>query len=747
MPGARANERTIQPDLVLRIRKRTDGTTHHLKALLEVCNRDLGIEVRDHDFPPVTIKGKLDEVVEGHFEQLQDQELVTEEQKHLARLRLAALGVRLGELLLPESLRVLLWSLRHHKPAPSLLLLSNETWLPWELSRLREPDDAAPTIPMAQAEAGDGDDETEGRYLVEIFALTRWLGDRPRHLELPLCDLGLVVPDSGLRNAKAEKDGLTKLFPEAEELTARALPVLKALASAAHDALHFTGYGITDSRDPDHGGVDLDAGDVLRPGDLGDAARQMGRRHPWVFFNACHSARGLFALSGLGGFADAFLRAGAGAFLGTYWQVPDDRAKDFALAVYDYFARAGLPLGEAVRRARDWLSKTYPGDPTFLAYTAYGHPLALRDEGVSRWSMGNNLPLSIPRQDWTGDEDSPAGLLRAEHAIVPFHGRDRERDELDAWCTDDQKLAVRLLTGEGGMGKTRLLLEIARRREQDGWLAGFLTKGEADRAPAEAWAALVAREKPLFLVTDYAETRRDLVVPIVRGMLDLKADGDAPPVRLVLLARHGQDWWEQLQSEGEGVGDFLQGPATSHFSLQPLAAEPKDRVESYLIAAQKFSEVLGKPLPGTDPGPMREDRYERVLIIHMSALAAVEGESGDRDHIFDYILKRERRFWRQLAKERELPQGITRGLGRAMAAFTLGGGAKTQLEAVSSLRELAFFAAKDPQLLEDVARVLHDSYADDKQFIAPLQPDLLGEHLIHREMEQGADELIDLVFR
>ncbi len=731
--------REVQPDLVLRIRHRKAGGNHHLTAVLEVRNRYLGLELRDEEYPPVTIEGSLEGFLPEWFQDVEVSELETESQRGLARKRLAGLGIRLGEHLLPAALRRRLWSLRSRKPAPSLLLLSNETWIPWELIRLREVDAAEP--------AGE-EVAPRGRYLVEIFAFTRWLRARGQHLELPLRRVGLIVPsDDGTPDAASERERLLRLFPGARDLPRRTSELLDALAAADCDGLHFTGHGIEGRDDPSRGGILLDGEDLLRPGDLDDEARNLGRRHPWVFINACHSARGLFALSGLGGFADAFLRAGAGAFLGVYWQVPDASAERFALAVYEYFA-GGLALGEAVRKARIWFSKKYPGDPSFLAYAVYGHPLAVRDEVASRWSLGESLPLAIPSRAWTAERDHPAGLLRAEYGVVPFHGRDRERGELDAWCGDERRLAVRLLTGEGGMGKTRLLLEVAKRREEEGWIAGFLTMGDADRAPTEAWDALAASAKPLFLVADYAETRRDLLVPILRGMLDASAAGNGRPTRLVLLARAALDWWEQLQSEGEGVGDFLQGPATSHFSLQPLAFEPEDRIEAYRRAAEAFASLHGKALPGTDPGTFEAEIYERVLFIHMTALAAVRGaDVADRDAILDYVLRRERRYWQRLAGERALPEETARGIGRAMAALTLGGGARTRLEAVSAIHELEFFAAKDPQLLEDVAGLLHESYPGEKQFIAPLQPDLLGEHLIHRELQRGADELLELVFR
>ena len=63
---------------------------------------------------------------------------------------------------------------------------------------------------------------------------------------------------------------------------------------------------------------------------------------------------------------------GSGAFIGTLWEVRDDSARAFSEALYDGLAR-GKTLGEAMRAGRSAISA---GDPTSLAYTLYGNPLA-----------------------------------------------------------------------------------------------------------------------------------------------------------------------------------------------------------------------------------------------------------------------------------------------------------------------------------------------------------------------------------
>ncbi|ROO60050.1 hypothetical protein EDC02_1904 [Micromonospora sp. Llam0] len=54
--------------------------------------------------------------------------------------------------------------------------------------------------------------------------------------------------------------------------------------------------------------------------------------------------------------------------------------------------------------------------------------------------------------------DQPSMLLAANNQVVPFTAlRDRDRAELAAWRDDPARgVAVRLLHGPGGQGKTRL---------------------------------------------------------------------------------------------------------------------------------------------------------------------------------------------------------------------------------------------------------------------------------------------------
>ncbi len=718
----------LHPDLVLNVHQVGPETALSLNFQLRIQRSRLGLGIVDERYETVTTSRSPQAYLASLFEHIE--ELPIDEDDGVED-RLAGIGVDLAEKLLPEKLRERLWTLRNTRPAPSLLLVSNALWIPWELLKLRDPNEHAL--------------RPEGPFLAEAFALTRWIEGRPQVLELPLRRMALVVPDDWrLDDATHEAERIHALDSEVTDVPARYSELLDRLASGRFDGWHFSGHGMLGHEHGDLQALILEEDASLTATDLADRARGLGKARPWVFLNACNTARSGFHLTGLGGLVQAFLRAGAGAFLGTHWALFDQRAGDFALACYEYF-HAGRSLGEAVRRARVWFRKKHPGDPRWLAYAVFGHPLAVRSEAASRWSAGERTPLHVPMERWDPAHSPDGALLRAEYGVVPFHGREKELEELHEWCHQEDAMAVRLLTGAGGMGKTRLLLEVCRKREAEGWEAGFLVP-EADRSPSEAWDCLRGLDRPLLIVVDYAETRRDLLVPLLQGVWKVRRTTDQK-VRLVLLARAALDWWEQLRTEGHGVDELLGGPATSERALKALALSIEDRERSYRLALRAFARQLKGDVPSRTPDNLDAEYFQRVLYLHMTALAAAQGAVlGDEDALLDHVLGRERRFWRKLAKERGLSPAIAPGLGRAMAALTLGGGAETETEAVASFEELEFFKASDRSVVVGVARLLHQLYPGD-QWIEPLQPDLLGEHLIESELEAGADDLLDLVLR
>lgn len=145
-------------------------------------------------------------------------------------------------------------------------------------------------------------------------------------------------------------------------------------------------------------------------------------------------------------------------------------------------------------------------------------------------------------------EFGPAHLLEPGLGVVPFTGRRLELELLEQWCNASGSL-VRLVTGGGGSGKTRLALELRKRMAQRGWRCVIVAEGgEGDVVQRARAAAPRAR---LLLVADYAEARAGL-----EKLLNAAAR-DEGCVRVLLLARHTGDWWQRLGAGAGAVRDVV----------------------------------------------------------------------------------------------------------------------------------------------------------------------------------------------
>ncbi len=647
---------------------------------------------------------------------------------------LSALGQELYRDLVPEALQLAYREFR--KRITTLLIVSNDPWIPWELIK----------------PSGDG---FEDDFLCCQFDLSRWLtgqtapatdfgADEIGANRIAVIEAGEVPRASVLRHAKDEGRFLQEFAARHGGVEARVLAdaryeqVDRLLTDGGCGVLHFVGHGMFQERDPNASLFLLADGRSFRPRDLyGPIEIRMRKDRPLVVFNSCQAARQAPAVTRLAGWVPHWiLDCGCGAFLGPVWEVDDAQAASFARSFYTAL-EDGATVAAATRQARLQVRQEFSDVTGWLAYTVYAHPGARL-----RLGMGPT-PLWIPESHWRPGLSPPGALLRAEYGVVPFDGRVEELSDLEAWCGDGGQVGVRLYTGAGGMGKTRLALELCRRARRNGWEAGFHTQDSGPSAAASRLKAMMVRRKPLLVVVDYAEAHRKLLISLLREMYRL----DQGKVRLLLLARAALGWWEALKVEGDGVGEILSGPATRWFTLQPLATDEETRQRLYRSAHQVFASHLKKPARAEAPLDLGAEFYERVLLLHMRALADVdEVPITDRDGLLDYILARERRFWERLATERDLPISLVEGIGRAVAAINLGGGALDEGHAVSILSSLRLFSGQDRGVLAQIARLLRDTYPGDN-WIDPLLPDLLGEHLTRREMEKDPTELLQMTIK
>ncbi|MDN5795093.1 MAG: CHAT domain-containing protein [Intrasporangium sp.] len=278
------------------------------------------------------------------------------------------LGASLFEQIFPQDMQAMLW--KHRNRITDLLVYADEPYVPWELVHLKPPVGPRQKTPRFLAQHG----------------LVRWqfTGFPPKTLRAragrvrSLCptylDPAFVLAETGLEaQFLATKLGATPV-------KATPTDVRRLLRRGDFDLLHFAGHGLADPTDIFDAKVLLQGrkrGNSVLPQYL--TATNVSENGRWtvpgsgpiVVLNACQVGRGGEQLSTLGGFAKAFLDAGASAFVSSLWSVGDEPARTFVETFYDELL-SGTPVALATSRAREQARAS--GDATWLAYVVYARP-------------------------------------------------------------------------------------------------------------------------------------------------------------------------------------------------------------------------------------------------------------------------------------------------------------------------------------------------------------------------------------
>jgi tetratricopeptide (TPR) repeat protein/glycosyltransferase involved in cell wall biosynthesis len=358
--------------------------------------------------------------------------------------------------------------------------------------------------------------------------------------------------------------------------------------------------------------------------------------------------------------------------------------------------------------------------------------------------ISNDSLVQMPVKHWqAGTFIADSQLLRAEEALVPFEvARQPELDKLDAWLDDSRyPYAVRLLTGAGGLGKTRLALHLCEQRIVTGWHAGFLASEFDPKSLTIAWQALRALKQPLFIVVDYAETRQDDLLFLIKAMLQSPAD---LPVRLLLLARDGGEWWDSLPAKNQICESLLSGYATSGpYRLPPLHKEIQDRQQAYRQALHVFAEALGVPFPDVIP-ELAGEHFGRPLYLQMAALLALRGERPTTAQgLTRALLNHERRYWSGLFSGHALAEP-ERYAEQLLALATLAGGFVTPKAVLPHWKRVSGTVFNSAHVAE-LFYALIPLYPG-KQGLQAVRPDLLGEALVAQALlRPSAADLLDAV--
>lgn len=297
----------------------------------------------------------------------------TADETRRAQEALIAEGVLLyNELFSDELKREYNKVLRKKYRGKSLLITSDDPWIPWELVTPQDPGEDEPW------------DAPNDPPLCETFRLSRWVAGRGAPDQVKLATGAWIAPPDNLQAAQAESDYFAELHRRQWEVTFTGPfqsrdEVTQAMRGGSTHLFHFACHGNFDAASANESKLKL-GNEFLTPRDVGALKPFVRKSKPVVFLNACHSGRVGIGLTQLGGWAQTFLDCGASAFIGSLWEINDKLAAQFAKEFYDRVWGVGAfegkpqPLGQAFYEARMAIKAADPANPTWLAYVLYGDP-------------------------------------------------------------------------------------------------------------------------------------------------------------------------------------------------------------------------------------------------------------------------------------------------------------------------------------------------------------------------------------
>ena len=351
---------------------------------------------------------------------------------------------------------------------------------------------------------------------------------------------------------------------------------------------------------------------------------------------------------------------------------------------------------------------------------------------------GNIEKVLAPAYAELPEDFTPLQLMRARHGAVPYQQCDEIR-QLREWATTTADatapsqggrsgdIAVAVVTGAGGSGKTRLAAQLCHDLSSIGWYAGFLPS-TVDMTDEEL-SALTEVTTELLVVVDYAEeARRGLVARVVR-----KLRARHSPTRIVLTARGADTWWEEFREEAEQDGTPLSNTLSlSIRGKQQVERDPWFFGRMYRRAVQQFSDTLNRAVP-TDvevPEGLGDTALDVVLRAWLAVCGNDEVAKNDiptREELYDRVLSIEFARWR---KEQNLG-GISRDhLRRAAATLSLLAPKRDTDEVDDVLSRLPEWNHEHLLRNRLAELVVQSLLRDDSAESVGLRPDPVAEHLI-----------------
>lgn len=198
--------------------------------------------------------------------------------------------------------------------------------------------------------------------------------------------------------------------------------------------------------------------------------------------------------------------------------------------------------------------------------------------GLGSSEARNHTPtasaLQIPWHDVQSVPD-PMSLISWHTQLSRFVGRHQEIESLLKWLESPVRVSIKLITGDGGTGKSRLAAEFGRLIRQERWTSGFANLSKDVAYPIGEAGAL--------LIVDYPEEKLGAVRLLLEDLRGLETERK---IRVLLLSRKPASEWDGLFNETRSINLIDK----SDLKLGDLVGEPA--YVAFTSAMERASELL-----------------------------------------------------------------------------------------------------------------------------------------------------------
>lgn len=346
-----------------------------------------------------------------------------------------------------------------------------------------------------------------------------------------------------------------------------------------------------------------------------------------------------------------------------------------------------------------------------------------------------NIRVGIDRKD----------MFQFKAAYTTFIGREQEIQQLDEFVRVDNDYPIRwlMVTGPGGIGKSRLALEYCQKIRQQGFDAGFLTAENLYRLQD------YQPEKPTLIVIDYVAAQSNLVSSVILDLHRRQTTNNPLPrnknLRLLLLERdisydtnnNNGNWWKDFKKNAEvwSCGFLLNEHNQPILSLSGFNDDKLWQIIEEVYQKSK-SEIIPFDREEILTQLYRLDPRKRPLFAFFVGVALADGNYGNLrewnvHNLLDSLLAREKKeFWQpHESYERKEPKLHENLL--AMVTLTQGLPQDTISEFCESIAKEGKWLPPEPDidLYKSMAQIREDEQTDETVWEG-LQPDLLGEYFV-----------------